>query len=306
MNKIKFPSLLLISLPLLFVTTFCSNNPDQQTDQQYQQEIRKWHQQRASSLTEEDSWLTLAGLYTLPDGTHTFGADSSNDIIFPAKAAAQIGTITKKDSSFGVQIKQGITVMHDTSRISSMQLQTDLKDEPTTLRHNDLLWYIIERRGTYYLRLKDTDHPNLTSFSGIKHFPVTKRWRKKAQFIPFDKPKVISIPDVMGEVYQDSLYGMLEFNINGQDYSISPLGHPENDEEFFIIFGDQTNGESTYSGGRYMYVSTPDENNITHIDFNKAYNPPCVFTNFATCPLPPTQNRLDVKITAGEKMYNNK
>lgn len=297
------PLLTVFFVSLLLTGTSCTNKNQKQVTQQYKQEIDSWHQQRIESLEESDSWLSLAGLYSLEEGSQTFGADSSNDIVFPSKASSHMGTITKKGDSFLVQIDQGVTVLNDSTEITKTKLRPGENEEPTVLRHNSLIWYIIERRGTYYIRLKDENHPNFSSFDGIERFPVSPDWRIEATFHPFDEVKTITIPDILGESYQDSLYGTLEFTVEGENYSIAPLGHPQKDDEFFIIFGDQSNGESTYSGGRYLYTPTPDEDNRTYIDFNKAYNPPCVFTNFATCPLPPKQNQLDLKVTAGEKAY---
>lgn len=296
---------ILRTLPLLGLAAFfvACGNGSHQTTEAYPKEIDQWHQRRIDSLMQPDSWLSLAGLYRLQEGPQTFGSDSSNDFVFPSKAPKKIGTITKDGADFSIRVASGIEVLHDNSKVSEMKLTPDNQGQPTVLRHGDLLWYIIKRRDNYYIRLKDTRHPNFASFEGIERFPVSKKWHVKATFRPFDSPKMLSIPDVLGEVYQDSVYGRLNFSLNGSNYSLTPIGHPQKDEEFFIILGDKTNGKSTYGGGRYIYVPTPDEKGITYIDFNKAYNPPCVFTDFATCPLPPEPNQLDLKVTAGEKMY---
>ncbi|MCW9708279.1 DUF1684 domain-containing protein [Fodinibius salsisoli] len=282
----------------------CGINEDQISEKKHQQQINQWHEERIADLEEKDSWLSLAGLHKLEDGTNTLGSDSSNTIIFPPVAAPDIGTITVSDSSFVFTVEPGVTVTKNGLKVSSPQeLQTDAKGTATILKQGRFLWHLIERRNATYVRIKDINHPNFDSFTGIERFPVSRHWRIKATYHPFDTPKAITIPDVLGEGLQDSLYGELRFTLNGQDYTLSPLGNPEAEAEFFIIFGDQTNGESTYSGGRYLYANTPANDNITYIDFNKAYNPPCVFTSFATCPLPPAQNRLDINIEAGEKMY---
>jgi len=282
-----------------------SNHQQSATDSAYIKKIDEWHRERIESLKEKDSWLSLAGLFELEEGAQTMGSDSTNDMVFPPKAPKRIGTITKQGDSFTFLAADDVTILKDaSSQVSQTTLIPDNKGEPTVLQHGALLWYIIERRGNYYIRLKDTKHSNFAEFDGIDRFPVSPKWNVKANFHRFDTPKAISIPDVLGDVYQDSLYGQLKFTIKGTDYTLAPLGHPDKDEEFFVILGDQTNGNSTYGGGRYIYVSTPDDNGVTHIDFNKAYNPPCVFTDFATCPLPPAQNRLDLEVTAGEKMYH--
>ncbi len=300
MIKKLFPLLTILAIGILLAG--CSGQ-SQKSTKDYVANVDQWHQKRIQSLKQEDSWLSLAGLYQIDDGTHTFGSDSTNDIVFPPKAPAQMGTVSKEGNQFSFDFAAGVNVTQDGSAVSQLEISHSDQNESRKLRHGSLLWYIIERRGNYYIRLKDTKHPNFANFDGIDRFPVSKNWRVKATFDPFEEPKTITIPDIMGDTYQDSLYGTLQFSIDGQQYSLAPLGHPQKDEEFFIIFGDNTNGNSTYSGGRYFYAPTPDKNGGTYIDFNKAYNPPCVFTDFATCPLPPEQNRLDLNITAGEKMY---
>lgn len=286
----------------LFALISCNSGDNGQAVRKYYEKIDRWHQKRIQSLSQQDSWLTLAGLYSLEEGIQTVGADSSNDLVFPPGAARQLGTIHKQDTTFSLQVNKGVTVRHEGRPVTTMTLESDNSGHPTILKHDSFSWYIIERRGTYYLRLKDQNHPNLKAFNGIERFPVSRDWRIKAVFRPFDKPQNITIPDIMGNSYEQRIHGSLEFTVRGKQYRMLPLGRP-GDEEFFIIFGDETNGSSTYSGGRYMYISTPNEEGVTYIDFNKAYNPPCVFTDYATCPLPPPQNRLDIKVTAGEKMY---
>lgn len=300
---LKFEPIFTTLLIILIAGISCSDN-NNTIETEYIQEVDKWHEKRIAALKEKDSWLSLAGLFKIKEGTQTMGADSTNDIVFPTQAPAHIGTITKKGNTIRIKVLPDVSVTHENEKVSDITMKFGTQGSNTVLRYDKLLWYVIERRGNHYIRLKDTDHPNLRSFKGIERYPVSKKWRIKSTFKAFGEPESITVPDVLNEGMQDSLYGLLEFTLEGQEYRIAPLGNPDEDEEFFIIFGDKTNGKSTYSGGRYIYIPTPDENGITYIDFNKAYNPPCVFTHFATCPLPPPQNRLPVKVTAGEKMYN--
>lgn len=300
----RFFSLLYRIIPFLgfcIVVISCNSEQDRMSDEEYLQTINEWHEQRIESLQEEDSWLSLAGLYRIEKGEHAIGSDSTNDIILPERGAPYIGTIVRKEDSLTFFADPEASVTSDGEPISEINLQVQGEHSPTKLRHNDFIGYVIERRGDYYLRLKDTKHPNFSAFDGIDRFPVDRKWSIKATFKRFESPRTITIPDILGESYEDSLYGTLHFTIKDQKYQLAPLGHPDKDEQFFIIFGDETNGKSTYDGGRYLYVDTPNKNNVTYIDFNKAYNPPCVFTDYATCPLPPLQNRLPVAITAGEK-----
>ena len=303
MNRSPFWVVFFATFILLHAMS-CSTN-QKQTEAEYAEEVNEWHQLRIDNLLGPEDWLKLAGLYKLEEGTQSFGSDSTNDLVFPPKAPPSIGTITKEDTAITVQIDDDVLVTHDQDTVSKVTMIPGNARSGTVLKQGSLIWYLLDRRGDYYIRLIDEQHPNLASFDGIERFPIDQKWKVKAEFKPFDDPKPITVPDVLNEGMSDTLYGMLEFSIEGEEYSLAPLNHPEKDDKFFIIFGDKTNGESTYGGGRYIYIPTPDENNTTYIDFNKSYNPPCVFTNFATCPLPPSQNRLPIAIPAGEKMFKN-
>lgn len=297
---------LFFSVVISTLFLFSCGAPDQQlSEEEHAEKVNQWHEDRVKSLKKEDSWLSLAGLYKLQQGRNSIGADSSNNIVFPPGSASNAGVLTVSDNTFRFEANPNVTITHNGQKVSTQELKSDAEGTPTRLWQDSLLWYVIKRRDDFYIRLKNTSHPNFDSFDGIDRFPVSHDWRIKATFERFDEPKKITIPDVLGIGKQETMYGTLHFTIDGKEYSLNPLGNPDTKEELFIIFGDQTNGESTYSGGRYLYVDTPDENGTTYIDFNKAYNPPCVFTHFATCPLPPAQNKLDLKITAGEKMYGD-
>lgn len=297
------PRITVLFIIIAVVFSACSQTEDDRSSGgEYIEEVNRWHNERIQSLKQEDSWLSLAGLFHLEQGTSTFGSDPANDIVFPGKAPADIGTFIVENDNISIRINQDVEVTHAGNPVREMEVTSDDEGGPDVFRHNSLLWYVIERRGNYYIRLKDTEHENFTSFDGIDRYPVSADWRIEAEFTAFDEPETISIPDILGDVYQDSLYGLLSFEIDGETHTLAPLNSPESDR-FFIIFGDETNGSETYGGGRYIYIDTPGEDNTTYIDFNKAYNPPCVFTDFATCPLPPPQNKLPVEVTAGEKMY---
>ncbi|PAU95557.1 hypothetical protein CK503_00380 [Aliifodinibius salipaludis] len=294
-----------IAILVLSIAIIGCNSDQEQTEAEHAKEVNKWHQVRIDNLLGPEDWLKLAGLYELENGTHSFGSDSTNDFVFPPKATPSIGTIIKKDTTITVQVDDDVVVTHEQDTISEITMIPGNARSGTVLKHGSFVWYLLDRRGDYYIRLVDEQHPNLAAFDGIDRFSIDKKWKVEAEFKPFKKPKPITVPDILNEGMQDTLYGMLQFSINGEKYSLAPLNHPDKDDKFFIIFGDKTNGESTYGGGRYIYIPTPNEDNITYIDFNKSYNPPCVFTEYATCPLPPAQNKLDIAIPAGEKMFKD-
>jgi uncharacterized protein (DUF1684 family) len=183
-----------------------------------------------------------------------------------------------------------------------MTMRNDMAGDPTKLALGTLSWTIIKRGERYGVRLRDHEHPMLKSFDGIETFPIDSTWRIEAIFELNNPSKIIAIPTVLNTITEEPSPGAFVFNINGKPYRLDATGKMT-DKELFLIFGDQTNGKETYGAGRFLYVPTPDANGKTMIDFNKAYNPPCAFTEYATCPLPPEQNKLPVRITAGEKNY---
>jgi uncharacterized protein (DUF1684 family) len=184
-----------------------------------------------------------------------------------------------------------------------MDLQTDQSGEPTILQHGSLSFYVIQRNERLGVRVKDADAAALKSFHGLESFPFSESWRVAARFEPSSPPRHISVPNVLGNVTSEESPGALAFEYSGKTYRLDAV-REAGTEDYFIIFGDATNGHETYGGGRFLYASPPKDGQ-TVLDFNKAYNPPCVFTPYATCPLPPPQNRLSIRIEAGEKSYRH-
>ena len=183
-----------------------------------------------------------------------------------------------------------------------MTLKDDREGTPDVLRYGSLSWYIIKRGDRYGVRLKDSESDLLKNFEGIERFPVDPDWRVTAIFQPYDSVKSIEVPNILGTIGQDPSPGKLVFQIKGNTYSLDPIAAPE-DKRWFIIFSDVTSGEETYGAGRFLYIDAPGEDQTAILDFNKSYNPPCAFTPYATCPLPPEQNHLTLRVTAGEKNF---
>jgi len=289
-------TLLIAAFTGLLLFNNCSNST--QHNQTYKKKLRQWHKERLKNLKAEDGWLNLAGLYWLEKGKNTIGSDSTNDIVFPEKAPDHLGSIyLKKDSiSFNNQQDVIVTNQHG-EKIEQTSMNHDQEKETTILQHGPLKWFVIKRNNQFGIRLRDLMSPLLNELDSIPAFPIDPDWKIRATFIP-QKNRKITVPNVMGETYEENIPGILQFTIDDSTYKLYPIGDREH---LFLIFGDETNAESTYGGGRFLSVPAPDEDNKTHIDFNKAYNPPCAFTPFATCPLPPRKNILPVSITAGEK-----
>lgn len=280
-----------------------SSQPRQRANPQYLHEIQAWHQQRLESLKSPTGWLNLAGLFWLEEGENTAGADSMNAIIFPKdKAPDFIGSFILQDSLVTFQARPGVNVMLNDSMATSIVMHNDLQGNPTKLSLGALSWTIIKRGERYGVRLRDYEHPAVKNFDGIETYPIDSTWRIEATFAPNNPPKLIAIQTVLNTINDEPSPGAVVFKINGKTHRLDATGKMT-DKELFVIFADQTNGKETYGAGRYIYIPTPDETGKTIIDFNKAYNPPCAFTAYATCPLPPEQNKLPVRITAGEKNF---
>ena len=293
-----------VSIIIAAFFSSCSLISKPNASPEYIKQVDTWHQGRIESLTSETGWLTLAGLFWLKEGDNTFGSDKSNDIDFPqGKAPPKIGYLNLNNNIVTANIGPEIRVTHADSQISQIVMKNDSQDGPTILEYQTLSWYIIKRGERLGVRLKDRTAPTRTNFKGIERFPVDSTWSIIAKYLPYDSPKNVTVPTAAG-LTEELSPGLLEFEINSQSFQLEPLGDKDS-KNFFIIFGDKTSGKETYGGGRFLYVENPGDERETVIDFNKAYNPPCVFTPYATCPLPPDQNRLPIKITAGEKVCGN-
>mgnify|MGYP006276361905 CR=1 FL=1 len=270
------------------------------TDPEYVAEIDAWHAQRIASLTGENGWLNVVGLYWLKAGENTFGAAKSNDIVFP-KGDDRLGSLFLENGKVRIVANERAEIFAgENKRVAFLTIyDPDAEHSPVVLEHESLRWYIIKRQDKYGVRLRDLKAEAVKQFEGIKRFPVEDKWRIEATLEPAEG-KTVDVTNVIGQTRPRHSPGTLVFEIDGETYRLDPVA---SGDELFVIFGDATNGVETYGAGRFLYAAKPDENGKTILDFNKAYNPPCAFTAFATCPLPPAQNKLSVEILAGEKSW---
>jgi uncharacterized protein len=286
----------------IFLSLTSCNSQKNKGNAFYIQSIKNWHKQRIENLKKENGWLNLTGLYWLKSGKNTFGSDNSNDIIFPKdKAPAFIGTFNLSKNSVIVKINNGINVTNNGKSVTEMILKSDITDQPTVLAYGSLRWFVIQRSEKVGIRLRDLNAPLLKEFHDINTFPIDEAYKVEAKLIPYNPLKIITISSIIGTKEEDTVKDGLQFQLKGQTFTLDPITEGD---EYFIIFADVTSGNETYGAGRFLYAAIPDSSRKTILDFNKAYNPPCSFTNYATCPLPPKQNYISIKITAGEKTYH--
>jgi len=266
----------------------------------YRDAITKWRIAHETELKSENSWLSLAGLFWLKEGVNTIGRGESYDIQLTGNfKGAKFGEIVFQKRVATLRVESGVEAVNDSKQISEMVLVSDENMKQTIIQTGGQTFYLIKREDRYGIRLKDKNHPNRMKFTGLKWFPVLEKYKVIATFEPFAEPKEMLIPNTIGANYRAKSEGILKFKLNGKNYSLQPV---ESEGKLFIIFRDSTSKTETYSVGRFLYAEKAKDNKVI-LDFNKAENPPCAYTTFATCPIPPQQNRLPIAVKAGEKRY---
>jgi uncharacterized protein len=267
-------------------------------------EIEKYRADRETRLRREDGWLTLVGLFWLDPGANSFGSAKTNKIVMPAKAPSQMGTLTLADGRVTLTPDPVATLSIAGKPVTSaVELLPDTSDSgPTRVDVGGMHFLVIKRGERYGIRVRDPENAARVHFKGLDYYAPDERWRVTARLEPHNPPKTIPITNIVGMTSQEASPGSLVFQLNGQTYRLDPIVE-EGSDNLFIIFRDATSRDTTYPAGRYLYASPPGPDGTVTVDFNKAYNPPCAFTPFATCPLPPAQNRLPVRVEAGEKNY---
>ena len=266
----------------------------------YESALAEWRAERVEDLKGPDGWLNLAGLYWLEEGPNSFGTAAGNDLVAPeGSAPPRLGDFEVDNNTVTFRTEPGVEVFHGESPVTDVLLTDDQDGEPTLLTHGSLAWTVIRRMDRVGVRLRDYDHPAIAAFEGIESYPTDPDWRIVARFEAYPEPRKIRLATVVqGLGWEPTVPGTLEFEARGQSLSLEAY---RSNDGFFIVFADGTTGDTTYPAGRYLAADLPDKDGTTVLDFNKAYNPPCVFSEFATCPLATPRNRLPVAVEAGEK-----
>ena len=253
----------------------------------FETEIAEWRKQREERLKAEGGWLTLVGLTWLHEGSNTFGKAEGNDVVVP-DGPGRAGVFELKGGKVTVR-------MDGTER----ELWPDSMDVAQCGR---VKLYVIKRGAKFGIRMKDAESEYRRNFHGIESYPAKPEYRVTAKWI--EEPKEIPILNIIGITEPMKSPGIAVFHLGGKEYRVRPVLETADAKELFYIFKDETSGKETYGAGRFLYSDMPKDGTVV-VDFNKAYNPPCAFTPYATCPLPPPENRLAVRIEAGEKKYGH-
>ena len=313
-NKRSSSKLLLFLVSFTMVLSYSNVKGQKSTTPNYIESINEWHKLREAELKSPKGWLNLEGLFWLHKGVNTFGVSKNNDCVYenpnPSNAffPDHLGNfIFEGDSVMWESLDKYMVKVNNQdmplkSKVCIFNANGLSSDMSWIMSGASFTWTIIKREDKIGVRFRNLKSVNVSSFKGIAHFPINEKFKIKA-FLQPPIETYLMISNVLGQQVASKNAGKLQFTYQGKPYSLDVIY--EGEEQLFITFGDATSGATTYSAGRFIYINKPDAKGNTFIDFNQAFNPPCAFTKFATCPLPPPQNRLPFAITAGEKNYGH-
>jgi uncharacterized protein (DUF1684 family) len=274
---------------------------DDIADTAWRKEVEAFRKERVEDLKKEDGWFTLVGLFWLDEGENRFGSDPEGKVVLPeGKSPKTAGVLVRQGEKVSVKVEPGVKVTSGGEPVTAKELAADVTGEPTVLEMGSVSFFVIQRGDKVGVRVKDKQSAALAAFHGLDTYPIQPAWRVEARFEPYDPPKTVKIPNILGQVADSPAPGAIVFDWQGKTYRLDALGDPA--KGLSLIFADQTNGKETYGAGRFLETEAVKDGKVV-VDFNLAYNPPCAFTSFATCPLPPAQNRLALRVEAGEKKY---
>jgi len=297
-----------MAVGLVLAAASCSTleaiNPFTDADKvAWRDSVREWRERRLADLTAENGWLTLVDMVWLQPGEQSLGAAPENDIVLPG-GPPHWGRLQNTPEGLRFLTAPGVDVRIDGRLVEEAELVSDEIDEPTVVGSGSVNFIVI-RRGELALRVRDNNAPARSAFAGLDYFPIDIEWRFDAEYTPYPPGRTIVVANVLGQVEEMDNPGEVAFRHRGETYRLQAILEEPDDDRLFFVFADRTNGRETYGASRFLYAPLPVAGR-TVLDFNRAYNPPCAFTEYSTCPLPPAGNRLDLKITAGERKYRGR
>jgi uncharacterized protein (DUF1684 family) len=297
--KIAFTfSFLLSALVLTAVAAPPAKPTSTEPDAGYRAGFEKWKAELVDDLKK--NWVPLAGLFWLQPGDNSFGSDPSNKIVFPAGTTpAHAGVFTLQGENVTMKLEPGVKATIDDKPVTTAVLESDVSGKATTVAMGNLRMKVIKRGERLGIRLKDLDSPAVRNFHPLVFYPLSTKYIVNAKWVPSDGSRTVDVPNVLGDVTTEKVAGEARFTIDGQELHLTALGG-DAQKGLFFVFNDLTSKSATYPAGRFLETGAVSNGSVV-LDFNKAYNPPCASTPYATCPLAPRENRLQVAIPAGEK-----
>jgi uncharacterized protein len=283
----------------LVVLVVLSASP-RSNDPAYQHSIEQWRQSYESILRADDGWLTVIGLYWLHEGENSFGSAPGSDVVLPVPAPAHAGHIDLHAGKVVAHVDPGVPVTLQGKPVETAELPPDSKTE--RLHLGDITFFVHQSAGRFGIRVKDKNSKLRKEFTGLHFFPVNETYRVSARFVPYPVPKKVRIDIIDGNQDTTDIAGYVEFRLDEKTYRLDAEQEKDPDG-LFIVFRDLTSKSQTYPAARFLDTELP-RNGVVELDFNKAYNPPCAYNPYATCPLPTPGNRLPIAIPAGEKRYH--
>ncbi len=300
-------------LRIALVTVFLIGTSFAQTgDRAWRDDLLKWRAQHAADLQKPENWLSLIGLEWLKEGDNSLGSDKGNSIALSAKVPGHVAVFHLEKGKVTMKAPQGgfpkdLTI--NGKPATEQALRADDQPPRDTVRIGTVALIVLHRGERYALRIWDSTNPNRTNFKGEHWYEPDPKYRVTAKWIPYTPMKQLNVPTVLGTTLQQPSPGAAEFMLNGKTLRIEPVLEAPDSKQLFFILRDTTSQSTTYGAGRFLYTPFPsngiDKPGDLVLDFNRMENPPCAFTPYATCPLPPKQNRMPVAIPAGEKRFHD-
>ena len=299
-------ALFLAALPIGFAADAKTPAPSWKSD------LLAWRAQQAKDLQQPNGWLTLIGLEWLKPGDNSFGSAKANALVVPAQAAPHFGVVRLTGDTLQLLpppdgYPKGLQV-DGVAPANPQSLAPDSSGHPSKITMGSVTITVIHRGDRYGLRIKDSKAAARLQFHGLKWYPPNEAYRVQAKWVPYNPPHHVAIPTILGTEVMSDVPGAAEFTLDGKTYHLEPIVESPDDKDLFFILRDTTSKTETYGAGRFLYTGLPDHG-LTQpgqvwLDFNRAENPPCAYTPYATCPLPPPQNRLPIPIPAGQQRYH--
>jgi len=270
-------------------------------DANYQQSVEKWRHDYQAKLTSDTGWLTVAGLFWMHEGENSFGSDPKNNIVLPAGAPAFAGVFSFHDGKTSVRLNPGVAATMNGKPVQTADLYPDSREDRVVV--GDLTLFVHASGGRFAIRMKDKNSQLRKNFTGLNWFPIDPAYHVTAKFVSYPALKELDSQNVLGDAIKLKVIGYVSFSLKGQTIR---LDAEENDSApgLFIVFRDLTSGKLTYPASRFLDTEVPKDGAV-ELDFNEAYNPPCAYNSFTTCPLPLPGNRLQIEIPVGEKLYKH-